>query len=587
MTDQVEEIKGKVDIVELIGERVTLKKAGRHFKGLCPFHSEKSPSFIVSPERQSYKCFGCGEGGDVITFLQKYDGMSFLEVLELLAKKVGITLENYRPTEADSQRKRLLEIMNLAAEYYTYLLTKHESGKDARDYLSKRGITKESIGTFGLGYSPEQWRGVSDYLIKKKGYSEGELEVVGLVIRGERGIYDRFRGRVMFPLKDHKGAVVGFSGRTLSSDTKEAKYINSPETLLYHKSRMLYGLWENREHIRKADALVIVEGELDMIPSWQAGVRQVVAIKGSAFTPEMAQLIVRYTKNVVYALDADQAGEEAVKRAVKVAEPLDLSIRVVRVEGGKDPGDAAGADPKKWREMVKGASLYWDFLLNSLTARYDPATGAGAASISNEAIPEIALISNMVVRARYTRELAQRLGVPEESVYAEIDRFTKKKALSGLKSLVKSIERGEEQTTRQELIAQRLLALAFQFYSELKSRIAIFPLELVGAGAIHKVFAALISYQKPWDIRAFALQLPAELQTVIDTAYLMDLADIADHGREWERTLRELSEVSIKAQLKEVSEIIAQYERSGDETRLKEAQTRFAELSRKLAEVSL
>ncbi|MFH2019003.1 MAG: DNA primase [bacterium] len=320
MSDQVEQVRQKSDIVEIVGEKVTLKKAGRHYKGLCPFHSEKSPSFIVSPERQSYKCFGCGEGGDVFSFLEKYEGMSFLESLETLAKRVGITIESYRPTAQDTVKKRLLTAMDLASEYYHFLLTKHESGEVAREYLKKRGITNEAIKQFKLGWAPNSWRNVSDFLVKKKGYKPEELEQAGMVLaQGRDNFYDRFRGRVMFPLRDHRGIVVGFSGRTLSSDVKEAKYINSPETLLYSKSKMLYGLWENREYIRKEDRVLLVEGELDTIPSWQAGEKAVVAIKGSAFTQEQARLIVRYTKNILMALDADAAGQEAIKRAVNIA----------------------------------------------------------------------------------------------------------------------------------------------------------------------------------------------------------------------------------------------------------------------------
>ncbi len=202
MNDQVEAIKAKNDIVEVIGQRVSLKKAGRHFKGLCPFHSEKSPSFIVSAERQSYKCFGCGEGGDVISFLQKYEGMSFLEALESLAKQAGIVLESYRPTSQDAEKKRLTELLQLAAQYYHYLLVEHKIGSEAREYLKKRGIGSAARDLFNLGYAPNTWRGVSDFLIEKKGYKVEELEAVGLVIRGEKGgHYDRFRGRVMFPVR--------------------------------------------------------------------------------------------------------------------------------------------------------------------------------------------------------------------------------------------------------------------------------------------------------------------------------------------------------------------------------------------------
>lgn len=586
MSDQVAEIKNKIDIVELVGERVNLKKAGRHFKGLCPFHSEKSPSFIVSPERQSYKCFGCGEAGDAISFLQKYDGMSFLEALELLAKRVGVELESYRPTAADTQKKRLLDILARASEYYGYLLKTHEAGQAARDYLATRGVGKEAMQTFALGYAPNQWRGVSSYL-GKKGYSEAELEAAGLVIRGERGVYDRFRGRVMFPLRDHKGGVVGFAGRTLSTDASEAKYINSPETSLYHKSRMLYGLWENREQIRKRAMVLIVEGELDMIASWQAGVGQVVAIKGSAFTEEMGQLIARYTTNVAFALDADSAGEEAIKRAVKVVEPLGLSIRVIQVKEGKDPGEVATSAPSAWREMVKVAVLYWDFLLESLCKRFDPATGAGAAAISQAAVPEIAMISNVVVRARYVRELARRLGVPEESVYAELERFNKKQALTGLKTLVKSIERGEEPVGRRQLLAERLLALALQFYPELKERLGPAILGLLEVGAVAKVMTALLEYRGEWEINAFAAKLPEELQAAVNTAYMTDLSGVDAPGKEWEQVEREAREESLRAGLKHLHQEIARLEQGGKEQELGVLQQQFAKLSRELAEVSL
>lgn len=584
--DQVEEIKSKVDIVEVIGERVNLKKAGRHYKGLCPFHSEKSPSFIVSPERQSFKCFGCGEGGDVFSFLQKYEAMSFLEVLELLAKKTGVVLESYRPTQADTHKKKLLAVNELAAEYFMYLLTKHKAGEEARAYLKKRGITNEAITNFKLGFAPMQWRGVSEYLTKKKGYSELELEEVGLVARSERGYYDRFRGRIIFPLSDHKGAVVGFAGRTLTADATEAKYINSPETTLYHKSRMLYGLWENREFIRKADTLVIVEGELDMIPSWQAGVKNVAAIKGSAFTEEMAQLVSRYTRNVVYALDADKAGEEAVKRAVKVAEPLDLSIRVVQIGENKDPGDVASTNPQQWREMVKSASLYWDFLLDSLGRRYESGSGVGASKISEEAVPQIAAISNVVVRAKYIRELAKRLSVPEESVYGEIERLNKKKELSSLKSLVKTIEKGEPGASRKDRLEERVLSLALQDYPKLKSEIAQVSLQIFTPGAVEKIMQQVKNFQGEWSIGNFSKTLPEELQPMIDKTYLADLTEVEDVGREWETNVKELTELSLRARLKELSQIIAKAEKENEEKGLLLAKEEFAKLSRELSAVS-
>lgn len=584
--DQVEEIKQKVDILELVGQSVTLKKAGRHYKGLCPFHSEKTPSFIVSPERQSYKCFGCGEGGDVYSFLQKYEGMSFLEALESLAKRTGVTLESYRPTAQDVAKKRLLEVMSLASEYYKYLLTKHEVGKPARAYLKKRGISNEAVGHFELGYAPAQWQGVSDYLMKKKKYQVEELLRAGLVIRNDGGrYYDRFRGRVMFPLKDHRGSIVGFSGRTLSSDTKEAKYINSPETALYSKSRMLYGLWENRQEVRKSDQMVVVEGELDVIPSWQVGVRQVVAIKGSAFTEEMARLVMRYTRNVIYALDADEAGREAVKRAVKVADPLDLSIRVVQIEGGKDPGDVAGADAKRWKEMVKGAALYWDFLIESTCAKHDPGTGEGARKITEEVLPELSEISNMVVRAHYTKALAKKLGVPEEMIYEEMERQRKKLELAGLKKQVKEIET-ESVRGRRERVEEYLLAIALQNYPTVKSEFTKVEPEWMVVPVVGKLLAALTKYEGEWSIKKFAGKMPSEMQEMIDRAYLVDLSEIQDVAREWGKVSGEVEELYVRARVAVLSKEMAKLEKEGKEKELVARKEEFGKLSRRLSGLS-
>jgi DNA primase len=582
MNDQVELVKSKIDIVEVIGERVVLKKAGRHFKGLCPFHSEKSPSFIVSAERQSFKCFGCQKGGDVLTFLQDYDGMSFLEALEMLAKRVGVTLESYRPTSQDAYKKKLLEIASLASEYYHYLLTKHASGSEAREYLKSRGIGSEAITQFNLGYAPNQWRSVSDFLILKKKYQAEDLEAVGLVIRKDtNSFYDRFRGRVMFPLKDHKGVVVGFSGRTLLKDEKEAKYINSPETMLYSKSKMLYGLWENREYIRKENGIVLVEGELDMIPSWQAGVKNVAAIKGSAFTNEQAQLISRFTKNVAMSLDSDSAGQEAIKRAVIIAESMDLSIRVVQIKGGKDPGDVATTNARSWREMVTSAVLYWDFLIDSAIERNDPKTGDGARIISNEVVPALGLIANSVMRAHYVSELAKKLSVPEESIYLEINRSNKKKELNILKQTVSSIEKG--QISRREEVEQYLLALCLQFFEKVSELLPKTELVWISTPAIAKILDKLLlaDPKKEFKIQVLAADLPPELQPILDTAYLKDLSRVEEPLKEFEKTLMEIRGMWGRAELKKLASEIGEAEKKGEVT--EELQSRFVTLSKSLS----
>src|SRR3990167_5278760 len=309
MADQVDEVKQKIDIVSLIGEYVQLKKAGRNYRALCPFHSEKTPSFMVSPELQIYKCFGCGESGDAFSFLEKYEGMDFGEALRFLADRAGIKLVALRPGE-QGEKERLYEINNLASRFYHYILVGHPAGKQAYNYLTReRGLKAGTIETFQVGFSPDVPGAIRKFLVEKKKFADRELEKAGLSVLGRAAI-DRFRGRITFPLLDHRGNIVGFAGRTMpGAKTELAKYINSPETPIYHKSRVLYGLNLAKTRIKEKKTAIVVEGELDMISSWQAGVENTVAIKGSAFTEEQLRLLTRFCQKVILALDTDFAGD--------------------------------------------------------------------------------------------------------------------------------------------------------------------------------------------------------------------------------------------------------------------------------------
>jgi DNA primase len=287
----------------------------------------------VNQQLQRYKCFGCGESGDVFTFLEKYEGMTFAESLEYLADRAGITLERLSFTKEDDQRKRLLTILDLAKEYYHFLLTQHDAGAPAREYLKDRGTNAESIKIFQLGYSLDSWDGLIKYLHGKKGFTLEELEAAGLIIRkGPGRFYDRFRGRIMFPLTDVRGRVVGFSGRVLKADEKEAKYINTPETQLYHKSQLLFGFSQLYQEIRKANEVVIVEGEFDVISSAQVHVNNVVGVKGSALTEEQVRLLSRTVAKIILSFDRDSAGIKATKRAIEVARPFGVDLRVIDFE---------------------------------------------------------------------------------------------------------------------------------------------------------------------------------------------------------------------------------------------------------------
>ena len=314
---EIQEIKDRLSIVEIVGERVQLTPAGVYHKGLCPFHHEKSPSFFVNEALGFYKCFGCGESGDIFTFVQKYDGLTFREALETLAKRAGVTLTNRRQSKEDVLRAQVLSALAAAAEFYQKKLASGE-GKLAREYLAERGTSEALVKQFQLGASNEAWQDVTDFLRARK-FSDEQILASGLARQNKAGrLYDTFRHRLMFPLKNHRGQVVGFSGRQLVANPDEGKYINSPETIVYHKGKMLFGLFEHNQQIRRAKQMLIVEGEFDVLSSAQAGVDWVCAIKGSALTSDHANLIARYTKQVVLSLDSDAAGIKATKKAPAV-----------------------------------------------------------------------------------------------------------------------------------------------------------------------------------------------------------------------------------------------------------------------------
>jgi len=586
--DQIEQVRQKVDIVELISSHVPLKKAGRNFKGLCPFHEEKTASFMVSPERQIWKCFGCGEGGDVYGFLMKMEGMEFGEALRTLADRVGVKLKSYRPSQEQQMRDRLLEINHLASEYYHYLLMKHKLGKKALQYLMKRGIQKASMRTFKLGYSPNEWEGLLTYLVKKKGYKVGELEMAGLVIKSSgqrRRYYDRFRNRVMFSLFDHRGRVVGLAGRVFEKEGKEAKYMNTPETSLYHKSEVLYGLEITRKQIKKANKAVVVEGELDAISSYQAGVKNVVGIKGSALTEGQVELLKRFCENIALALDADVAGDAAARRGIELAEKAGLSVRVIELKHGKDPDECAQKSARLWKDSVKEAVPVYDFYITSAVERFGVKTPEGKRKVSDEAVEVLGRISNQVIKAHYVKKLAGVLGVSEEAVAAEVEKVEKRRRVEV--SPVKRVEDKQIEKTRQERLSEYALALVLQVESQVGRLVKKVEVEWLVEGAGKKVIKRLKSWikaKKKWEVNEFVKSLPAELAGVVDAAYLTELNKKLQDGEkletELERTMEELRKINLREEMKRLSEEIRQAEAKEDKRGLARLQRKFVEVSK-------
>ena len=583
LMDQIEEVRRKTDIVQLISEAVTLKKAGRNFKALCPFHEEKTPSFMVSPERQMFKCFGCQKGGDAFKFVMERERLDFGEALRLLADRGGVQLKEFRPGPDQKIKEKLLEINHLASEYYHYLLTQHPLGKPALNYLLKRGITKTSIKTFKLGFAANEWEGLRRYLTKKKNYHDEDLERAGLAIKGQKGWYDRFRDRIMFPLFDHRNRVVGFSGRVFDKESKEAKYVNSPETLLYHKSEVLYGLETTKEAIKKANKAVIVEGELDLISSYQAGVTNVVAIKGSALTIEQIDLLKRFCEHLVLALDMDKAGDAAARRGIELAEAKGLNVRVIRLEYGKDPDECAQHSARMWKDSVVRAVPIYDFYIESAKARFGTDTPEGKRQISDELSPVLARISNEVIKAHYVKKLAGVLGVSEEAVIAEVSKKQPVASAAGKQEEPSTFQ------TRQERLEQYLLALVLALNKQMAAVVKPVNPEWLINGAIGQVFAKLQRWfktQTTWEINRFVTTLPEELAATVDTAYLTDLKQLGGDEealiKEAAKTLSELNKLTAKTKLTQLTQEIKEAIRQKDAAKRKALETELVETTRLL-----
>jgi len=456
---QVDEIKKRIDIVEYIGTYVTLKNTGRNFHGLCPFHAEKTPSFVVSPDRQIWHCFGaCAEGGDLLSFVMKLEGISFVEALSNLAQLAGVTLDTTNISDDSwKEKEKLFSVNNRAAEFFHYILTTHSIGKKAREYLLSRGLNQGLITQFQIGYAPDSWRSLYTYLTKKKIAKQTIVET-GLVVQGKQGVYDRFRGRIMFPLKDIRGHILGFSGRILEASDKGAKYINTPETTLYHKRETLYGIDRAIEAIRKTKEVILMEGEFDVILAHREGFTNAVAIKGSALTTEQLQLLGRIVNTLVFALDMDKAGTEAIKRGIELAEKTQKALYVLAPLSGKDPADIFLLHPHEFKNAYKHKETIYDFLLRMVLAKFDATTLYGRKAIIDEIIPFLSSINNPVIYDFFIKQLASKTDTDISAIRDSIRTFTQKRKANIIGPLTNSAKKRK----KEEMLDEYLLALLIQ-----------------------------------------------------------------------------------------------------------------------------
>ena len=463
--NQAEEIKSKLDIVEVIREYVQLKPVGVNFTARCPFHRERTPSFVVSPERQIWRCFGCGKGGDVFSFVMEIEGLNFIEALRQLAPKAGVQLRSYNPQET-SRRNRLLDAADLAAKYYHKVLLETPEAAGARQYLQQRGLKPETIAEWQIGYSRESWDDLFNFL-KAKGFSEQEIFLAGLSVKKEQGVgyYNRFRGRIMFPINDAAGNPVGFSARV--SPEREAtermgKYINSPQTQIYDKSKILFGLDKAKNFIREAETAMVVEGQMDALSSHQAGFKNAVASSGTALSGDQIKLLKRYADNVLFAFDVDTAGQIAAERGIEQALGQEMNIRVIQVPGGKDPDECIRNNPDDFRQAVEAAQSVIDYYFGRTFRGLDLNNIANKKQAAEKLLKVTSFIGSTIERDAWLRRLANALEVNEQVLREVLDkRRPRRPDRTG--AVQPKDTAAQPNISHNQMLTESLLALALKF----------------------------------------------------------------------------------------------------------------------------
>ncbi len=445
--DAVEDIKSRLSIEDVVSQYVELKRAGRNFKGLSPFGNERTPSFIVSPEKQIWHDFSSGKGGNMFSFVMEMEGLDFRGALELLARKAGVDLEQYKGsyTNNTKEKERLHEALELAAHFYQVQFSKNQT---ALEYVfKKRCFTKQTVLEWHLGYSPNTGTALVDFL-RKKGFSEQEIKGAGLSAQRYRGLGDMFRGRLMIPLQDPQGRVIGFTARILVDDPNAPKYINTPQTMLYDKSRHIYGLHLAKEAIRKTKYVVIAEGNLDVIASHQAGVRQVVATAGTALTAPHLKALSRFTGDIRLSFDADSAGLNATERAIPIASKVGVSLSIITIPSGKDPDELIKQNPATWQEIIEKPQYALDWLMNRYQEKLDITTAQGKRQFSDVIMGVVRGLNDPVEQEHYIGEIAKLIGVSNQALLGKLKDAVPLPKLKAHKAAVKPLDSAQLEMTK-------------------------------------------------------------------------------------------------------------------------------------------
>jgi DNA primase len=475
MSTSVDKIKERLTIEEVVGSYIKLEPAGKNFKAKCPFHNEKTASFYVSTDRNSFYCFGCGQKGDIFSFVEQFEGLDFMGALKLLADRAGIELV-FEKTETKSEKERLYSILEDATRFFEGGL---HGSHEAQEYLKKRGITSETIRDFRIGYVPADWRLLYTYLINKK-YSDSEIEKAGLAKRAEqkeKGFYDRFRGRIMFPIADSSGRIIAFSGRILVDDGKSAKYLNSPDTILFNKSTVLYGIDKAKQDIRSKNYTILVEGQMDLVLSHQALIKNTVAVSGTALADTLTSkenvinnlgIVRRLSPNIILAFDSDAAGRKAAMRSAGIALSLGMDVKIADLPEGKDPADLVLSNPEEWKNVLRQAKPVVEFQIDSVMKeatlkKLDPRKIPPL--LREKVLPFISSLDGAMEKAHFIKMIHEKTGLAEDAVREDLKKLeaVQKAEAVGKTPLQKPGQSGivspNVQVSRLDMISRKLFGL--------------------------------------------------------------------------------------------------------------------------------
>lgn len=582
MSSNVEQIKSRLSITDLVSSYIKIYKAGANFKAVCPFHNEKTPSFFISPARESWHCFGCNRGGDIFSFVMEIEGVDFIEALKILALRAGVELKNENP-QNKNEKERLLKIIESSVSFYQSELRKNN---EAYSYLKERGLNDDSIRNFRIGFAKKEWRGLYD-ILKSKGFSDTEMEKAGMVIKSPKGFYDRFRSRIMFPIFNQAGQPVGFSGRIFGDESQQAmgKYINSPQTLLYDKSKILYGFDRAKNAIRQTNTCVLVEGQMDLIMSHQTTIANAVAVSGTALSEEHLKIIKRLADNIILSFDADEAGLAASERAVGMALSIGFDVKIAAIRGeAKDPADMIKKDPELWEESVASAKPFITFYLDTIISKFKDIKDARK-EVEKKIIPLLAKIKSEIERSHFVLETAKAVRLQEEPIWLELKKLSKNTVKStGMRNLstdsgISNENQKKNIKSRRDSIEERLLGLILWQRKKkddiLKEKIDETTRKCL---EIFRSEAKTLLEAKEQELDENTKKTYNKL--IFETELSYGNSEKLD--KEISILLSELEKEDLKGRLEELADKIRQFEISGDQENLASSLKEFQELIKHL-----